>query len=121
VFYSIAGYYAEVFGCEVIIGGHINIDPEEFPDASPNFFESLESLINKGKHTKDKTRIKLLFPLAKMTKMDVINLANKLNVPLEWTWSCYSDGEQPCGKCQSCLKRIEALSNLNYSDLNFTL
>ncbi len=121
VFYSIAGYYAEVFDCEVIIGGHIAIDPEDFPDASLKFFEDLEILINKGKHNKDKNTRKLLFPLAKMTKMDVVNLAKKLKVPLEWTWSCYSDGEQPCGKCNSCRKRIEALSNLNYSDLKFTL
>ncbi|MFW9819626.1 MAG: 7-cyano-7-deazaguanine synthase [Candidatus Thorarchaeota archaeon] len=121
IFYSIAGYYAEVFGCDVIIGGHIAIDPKDFPDASPNFFKSLEKLINEGKHVKDKTSIKLLFPLAKMTKMDVINLAKKLKVPLQWTWSCYSDGEQPCGKCNSCRKRMEALSNLNYSDLNFIL
>ncbi len=121
VFYSIAGYYAQVFGCDNIIGGHIAIDPEKFPDASPNFFEVLEKLINKGRHTKEKDAIKLLFPLLKMTKMDVISLAKKLEVPLEWTWSCYSDGEQPCGKCNSCRKRLEALSKLNYSDLNFTL
>jgi len=121
IFYSIAGYYAEAFECDIIIGGHISIDPEDFPDASPDFFNSLEKLINKGKHTKDETRIKLLFPLAKMKKIDVVNLANKLEVPLEWTWSCYHDGEQPCGKCNSCRKRIKALSNLNYSDLNFTL
>ncbi|MFX0006164.1 MAG: 7-cyano-7-deazaguanine synthase [Candidatus Hermodarchaeota archaeon] len=121
IFYSIAGYYAEVFDCEVIIGGHIAIDPKDFPDASPNFFRSLEKLINKGKHVKDTSRKKLLFPLAKMTKMDVINLGKKLKVPLEWTWSCYSDGDQPCGKCNSCRKRNEALSNLNYSNLKFNL
>jgi 7-cyano-7-deazaguanine synthase len=121
VFYSIAGYYAEVFDCEFIIGGHIAIDPKDFPDASPKFFESLESLINKGKHIKEKTTIKLLFPLAKMTKMDVISLAKNLKVPLEWTWSCYSNGEEPCGKCNSCNKRNVAFSNLNFSDLKFSL
>jgi 7-cyano-7-deazaguanine synthase len=121
IFYSIAGYYAEVFDCEVIIGGHITTDQNDFPDASSNFFKSLEKLINKGKHVKDKSRKKLLFPLADMTKKDVINLGIKLRVPLEWTWSCYSDGDKHCGKCNSCRKRNEALSNLNYSNLKFAL
>jgi 7-cyano-7-deazaguanine synthase len=121
VFYSIAAYFAEVYGCKVIIGGHIVTDPKKFPDADPRFFKSLEQLINKGKHSKDKTHINLLFPLAKMTKLDVLNLAIKLKVPLEWTWSCYSDGNQPCGNCVSCRKRTEAFINLNYSEPEFSL
>ena len=121
VFYSIAAYYADVYNCKVIIGGHISVDAKNFPDADQNFFKSLEKLINKGKHNKEKTITNLLFPLAKMTKIDAINLAKKLSVPLEWTWSCYGDGDQPCGKCISCRKRNEAFSNLNYSDIQFAL
>ena len=121
VFYSIAAYFAEVYSCKVIIGGHIAADPKKFPDAAPSFFKSLEKLINKGKHSNDKTTIKLLLPLAKMTKLDVIKLAKKLNVPLKWTWSCYSDGDQPCGKCASCHKRKEAFLDLNYPDPKFSL
>ncbi len=121
VFYSIAAYYAEVYGCELIIGGHIALDSKNFPDAAPNFFKSLEKLINIGKHNKEKTTVKLLFPLAKMTKIDVIKLAKELKVPFNWTWSCYSDGEQPCGKCNSCRKRIEAFTNLNYTNSKFAL
>jgi 7-cyano-7-deazaguanine synthase len=121
VFYSIAAYFAEVYGCNVIIGGHIATDPKRFPDADPKFFKSLEQLINKGKHSNDKTHINLLFPLAKMTKIDVLNLAFKLKVPLKWTWSCYSDGDQPCGKCTSCRKRTKAFLNLNYTEPEFSL
>lgn len=121
VFYSIAAYYAEIYGCKLIIGGHISVDPIKFPDAAPNYFRTLERLINKGKHKRDESIIKILLPLSKMTKMDVINLGNDLDVPFEWTWSCYSDGEQPCGKCSSCRKRDEAFFNLNYSHPKFPL
>lgn len=68
-----------------------------------------------------KSIIKILLPLAKMTKTEVIKLAKKLDVPFKWTWSCYSDGKQPCGKCASCRKRKEAFINLNYSQLKFSL
>ncbi|MFX0039209.1 MAG: 7-cyano-7-deazaguanine synthase [Promethearchaeota archaeon] len=121
VFYSIAAYYAEVYGYELIIGGHIAVDPDNFPDAAPNYFKSLEKLINEGKHKKEMDSLNFLFPLAKMTKIDVIKLAKRLEVPLEWTWSCYSDGEQPCEKCNACRKRNEALLNLNISKIKFAL
>ena len=121
IFYSIAAYYAEAYGSNIIIGGHISSDPQNFPDATPAFFNSLEDLINKGKHSKDKTSIRLLFPLAKKNKLDVIKLAKKLDVPLEWTWSCYSDGDQPCGICRSCCKRKEAFNDLNYFDPKFSI
>jgi len=121
VFYSVASYFAEIHGCEVIIGGHISVDPIKFSDAAPNFFKTLEKLVNKGKHKKDKNNIKILLPFSKMKKIDVIKLGNELNVPFEWTWSCYSDGEQPCGKCSSCRKRDEAFINLNYSQPKFSL
>ncbi|MFX0041514.1 MAG: 7-cyano-7-deazaguanine synthase QueC [Candidatus Hodarchaeota archaeon] len=121
VFYSNAAYYAEVYGCKYIIGGHLLEDASKFPDASTEFFNSLETLINKGKHEKDKSLIKFLHPLLKMNKSEVLKLAKKLNVPFEWTWSCYYDGNQPCGVCSSCRKRKEAFNELNYLDPVFSL
>ncbi len=121
VFYSIAAYYAEVYGCNYIIGGHILTDTIRFPDADSHFFNSLEKLINKGKHSKDMSTIQLLFPLIKMEKKDVLKLAKELDVPFKWTWSCYSDGEEPCGKCSCCSKRAEAFSTLGWVDQGFRL
>ena len=121
VFYSIAAYYAEVYGCNYIIGGHILTDATRFPDADSHFFNSLEKLINKGKQSKDMSTIQLLFPLIKMEKKDVLKLAKELDVPFKWTWSCYSDGEEPCGKCSCCSKRAEAFSTLGWVDKGFGL
>lgn len=56
-----------------------------------------------------------------MTKIEVIKLAKKLDVPFKWTWSCYSDGKQLCGKYTSCRKREETFNNLNYSQPKFSL
>ncbi|MHA2393736.1 MAG: 7-cyano-7-deazaguanine synthase [Promethearchaeota archaeon] len=112
VFYSVASYYAEIYGCNFIIGGHIFADTRIFADADVEFFKTLEDLINRGKHPHDKTKIRILLPLIKLSKLEVVKLAKKFNIPLEWTWSCYSDGESPCGQCSSCLKRIKALNEL---------
>jgi len=120
VFYSNAAYYAEVYGCKYIIGGHLVEDASKFPDASIEFFNSLENLINKGKHQKDKSIIKFLHPLVKMKKIEVLKLAKKLSVPFELTWSCYYNGDQPCGMCSSCRKREAVFNELNYLDPVFS-
>lgn len=114
VFYSIAAYYAEVYGCNFVIGGHISADTKSFPDANIDFFKDLEKLIKRGKHKQDQNNIEIVLPLIELSKTEVVKLAKNLNVPLEWTWSCYSDGEKPCGQCSSCLKRKEAFDKLNY-------
>ena len=59
VFYSIAAYFAEVYGCKFIIGGHILADTNSFPDADIDFFDTLEELINRGKHHRDDSRIQM--------------------------------------------------------------
>ena len=39
-------------------------------------------------------------------------LADELEVPIDITWSCYGDFEEPCGKCSSCLSRQIALKSM---------
>lgn len=109
MYYSIAAYFAEIYGCKWIIGGHIFEDTSIFSDTKVSFFKSLERLIKASKHKDDNTDIKILLPLSKMRKYEVLKLAKELNVPLELTWSCYNDFEEPCGRCQSCIRREEAL------------
>jgi len=36
---------------------------------------------------------------------DIIQLADKLDVPLEKTWSCQRNGRVHCGECAGCLNR----------------
>jgi 7-cyano-7-deazaguanine synthase len=49
-------------------------------------------------------------PFINETKADVAYKALELHVPLENTWSCYKGGEKHCGKCGTCVERLEAIS-----------
>jgi 7-cyano-7-deazaguanine synthase len=111
VFYSIAAYYAVIYDCRYIIGGHLKEDLEIFSDTSASFFQGLENLINTSKHSHDKSKIEFIFPLYKKTKIEVIKLAKKLEVPIDLTWSCYGDYKIPCGRCIPCLNRKKALDS----------
>lgn len=116
IFYSIAAFFADAYGIQTIIGGHINSDAELFPDASSSFFKKLEHLISIGRHTNDNKKMEILLPLKSKTKIEVLDLAKKLDVPLEFTWSCYGDGKKPCGKCLSCIKRERAFMGVAAKD-----
>lgn len=121
VFYSIAAYYAEVYGCELIIGGHIMKDTRIFPDARPKFFTNFTSLINDSKHASDKTRVQFLLPLINLTKSEVIKLGKELNVPFEFTWSCYGDFMKPCNECKPCEDRKNAFLENDLEDPTFKI
>ncbi len=115
VFYAIAAYYAEATGAGVIVGGHLARDAEAFADASRPFFDAFEDLIAAGRRGTPE-RIRLVLPFATMQKQDVLRAAEALGVPLEHTWSCYGDGDRPCGRCVSCRERADAFAAVRRSD-----
>lgn len=106
IFYASAAHQAEVLGCGAIVGGHNAEDAARFPDASAAFFARLESLLSDGLWSSDGAPgPRLVMPLAALTKLQVVALGRQLGVPLALAWSCYEDGEAPCGACPSCMER----------------
>ena len=116
IFYALAGYYAETLDAPLIIGGHNGIDPETFPDSSPDFFTHVNSLYRLGLWSYAKNPVSIKLPLAGKPKEEVVSLGLKLGVPFERTWSCYFDGATHCGRCPSCLERREAFRRLGIPD-----
>ncbi|TFF85783.1 MAG: NAD-dependent epimerase/dehydratase family protein [Promethearchaeota archaeon] len=109
VFYSIAAYFAAIYGCQFVIGGHLKDDIAKFKDTSKSFFAGLKQLIDISKHSMDKSNVEFVFPFSEKTKAEVVEVAQKLNVPIEKTWSCYGDYETPCGRCEPCRSREKVL------------
>lgn len=113
IFYSVAGYFAEVHRCDAIVGGHNRGDSEDFPDAAASFFSLLESLINRALLSR---KVGIQLPLSQWTKHEVLEHAIRWGVPLEHTWSCYWDAPVPCGTCASCAERAIAFAELGMAD-----
>jgi 7-cyano-7-deazaguanine synthase len=112
VFYSIAAYFAEIYGITTIIGGHIKDDFEKFNDSTPSFFKALQNLIEMSRPYTNINKLDFIFPLSQMNKLGVVKMAQDLKVPLELTWSCYGDFDNHCGKCIPCQTRKRALIQL---------
>jgi 7-cyano-7-deazaguanine synthase len=109
LFYSISAYFADIYGANYVIGGHHKDDFQDFPDSTPTFFKNLGDLIKNSKHEEDNHEISFIFPFVEKSKKEIIDFAHELDVPIDLTWSCYGDFEEPCGKCNPCIKRAKAI------------
>lgn len=117
IYYALAAYYSEIYGAEYIIAGHLETDSIGFPDATPAFFQAVESIINMMQLDRvTKLPIQILLPFLTKTKSEVIQLAVQLKAPLELAWSCYYDDVVHCENCESCWEREEAFEQAEIND-----
>jgi 7-cyano-7-deazaguanine synthase len=110
IFLSFALSYAEAIGAKAIFIGANAIDFSGYPDCRPNFYKAFQKVVQNGTKAR---KIKVLTPLIKMSKSQIIRLGIKLGAPLELTWSCYRGGDKPCGVCDSCRLRIKGFESLS--------
>lgn len=113
---SIAAGAAVNFGAKYIATGVHAGDHFVYPDCRPEFIETAARAIfwgNQGFGEFNQFRTNELDPVyapyINSSKTDIAYDALKLGVPLEETWSCYKGGEVHCGKCGTCVERLEAI------------
>jgi len=111
---AIATSWAEVIEAKGIFIGANQLDSSGYPDTRLNFFEAFEKMIDFG--TKPETKIKIYTPIINMTKKEIVLKANELQVPLEFTWSCYRNNDIACGTCDSCALRLRGFEEANLTD-----
>ncbi len=117
IFLSIATSFAESQQAGCIFIGANAIDFSGYPDCRPEFYRILNQLIKAGtKAGVEGASIKVLTPLIKKSKREIIRLGIKLNVPYELTWSCYKGGKRPCGVCESCFLRKKGFEEAGLID-----
>ena len=117
VFYGVAASYAETLDASRVVFGSNADDSKELPDARPEFIRLMNELVKVGtRRGRENSSIQFVNPLISYGKSDVLRLALRLKVPLELTWSCYEDGQVPCGKCRGCLMRRKAFEDVGAQD-----
>ena len=115
VFIAIALSLAEAKQAEAIYLGINAVDYSGYPDCRPEYLAAWQKLASLSYKVgiEDKAP-KLVAPLIKLSKVEIVQTAISLNVPIDETWSCYQGGEKPCGLCDSCRIRNEALIKAGY-------
>lgn len=88
--------------CKIILGNHKS--DFAYADCSEEFTKKMNEAILEGTYG----LVDFEAPLVEMTKADVVKEGLRLKTPYELTWSCYEGKENACGKCGSCICRLEA-------------
>ncbi|NES93991.1 MAG: 7-cyano-7-deazaguanine synthase QueC [Desertifilum sp. SIO1I2] len=118
VFIAIALSLAEAKGAEAIYLGINAVDYSGYPDCRPEYLAAFQQLANlSSKVGVEGNSPRLVAPLVRDTKVDIVRRAVQLGVPIQLTWSCYQGGEEPCGVCDSCRIRDRALIEAGYPEL----
>ena len=124
---SISAGIAVAEDAEVVATGVHGGDHFIYPDCRPEFIRSIGAAIQFGNEGFGNPDLRLEAPFLNKTKADIAALGNELHVDHSLTWSCYKGGEIHCGRCGTCVERIEAFieAGVNdptqYEDIEFAL
>lgn len=106
--------WAEVIKAKYIYIGAMEQDSSGYPDCRQAFFDSYNQMIKLG--TKPDTNIEIITPIMNNTKEDIVRIGTKLNVPFQYTWSCYQNNDIACGECDSCALRLRGFNKMGIID-----
>ncbi len=112
VFLSIGAALAENYNYDMIVTGFDAEEAATFPDNTPEFVEKFNDMLKSGTLTNPA----VYAPLISMDKAGIVRRGIEIGAPLEWSWSCYEGGENPCGVCESCLRRRRAFDRAGAKD-----
>lgn len=112
---SIVAAYAENLECDLVALGIQNIDAYSYWDTTEEWVEAYNGVLSLNR----KAQLELIAPFVNLTKVDELEIGEKLNVPFEDTWTCYSGPDEKgraCGTCPSCSERIESFRKAGIKD-----
>lgn len=118
VFIALCLSLAEAKGAEAVFLGINAVDYSGYPDCRPEYLQAFQTLAGlSSKVGVESQPIELIAPLVTFSKREIVEQALTLGVPIADTWSCYNGGETPCGRCDACRLRDEALISAGQAEL----
>ena len=95
----------------LVIAAHAG-DHAIYPDCREGFMQGMASAMREGTYA----RVELLRPFLHLDKAGIAKLGASLGVDYAKTWSCYKGHDLHCGKCGTCVERIEAFALAGITD-----
>ncbi|MGO1793301.1 MAG: 7-cyano-7-deazaguanine synthase QueC [Oceanisphaera sp.] len=79
-----------------------------YPDCRPDFIRLFSEMQQQA--LEGVAEVGLFAPYVNTDKTEIARDAARFKVPIVDTWSCYEGGELHCGRCGTCVERIEAMT-----------
>jgi len=111
---------AERLGAARLYIGANAVDYSGYPDCRPEFLEAFEALANLA--TRDavegRVRYRVMAPLVRWSKADIVRCGLELGVDFGLTSSCYDPGPRglACGACDACRLRAKGFAEAGVAD-----
>ncbi len=109
-----AASWAEVLQARRIYIGAVAEDSSGYPDCRPEFYAAFQKAIDEG--TRPETRVEIRTPIIHLRKSEIVRRGIEIGAPLALTWSCYTEEERACGRCDSCLLRLRGFAEASVRD-----
>jgi len=124
IFLAYALAFAEVLDAARIYIGVNAVDYSGYPDCRPRFIEAFQAMADLATRAGVEGRgPRIVAPLMRMRKAEIIRLGMSLGVDYSLTHSCYDPrdggagaGGRACGRCESCRIRAAAFAELGMRD-----
>ena len=112
VMLSLATSYTIGIDATMLFYGAHSGDRDIYPDCRMEFVEQLGKAIEMC----DWSKVILSAPYINIDKGDIVNKGKELKVDYTQTWTCYKGQDKACGKCGSCVERLEAFEKAGIKD-----
>ena len=109
---SLAIGYAVSIGAEQVYYGAHSGDHAIYPDCRPEFVEKMNEVAAIANY--EKTEI--VSPYLNSDKIGILKDGLAMGLDYSKTWTCYNGREKACGKCGSCVERLEAFAENGVTD-----
>jgi 7-cyano-7-deazaguanine synthase len=109
---SIAASWAEVLIADDIWLGVNALDYSGYIDCRPEFWNAFNKVLSIGTLSK----VQIRTPIVQFGKKEIVQKAMSMVVPVHLTWSCYTNEDIACGKCESCVLRRKAFLDAGFDD-----
>lgn len=90
---------------DIYLGAHSDdAAGRAYADCSEEFTSAMNTAIVIGTYGK----VRVVAPLVNLNKAGVVKLGLSIGVPYNLTYSCYNGREKACGRCGTCIDRLNA-------------
>jgi 7-cyano-7-deazaguanine synthase len=108
-----------VTGADAIVIGVNALDYSGYPDCRPEYLDAFEKLATLAtKAGVEGHQLRILAPLLRLSKAEIIARGVALGLDYGLTHSCYdpSPDGRPCGRCDSCRLRAKGFAEAGIAD-----